>query len=65
MRQQDVRFLIGHDFVVNLENLPADLPVLEAEIAVLETYLEDIVDEIFTEIERERRTAQRRGGSGG
>jgi hypothetical protein len=44
---------------VVLENLPGDLPVLDAEIAVLETYLGDFVDRIFSEIEYETRTVQK------
>lgn len=59
LRQQSVGLVIGHDFVVIVENLPANLPVLEAEIAVLETYLGDIVDEIVAEIERESVAAQK------
>ncbi len=51
-----------HGVAVIIENLPADLPVLEAELAVMETYLGDIVDGILAEIERESRTAQRRRG---
>ncbi len=66
LRVQGVGFVNGHDFVVIVENLPADLPVLEAEIAVLEIYLGNIVDEIVDEIEREsvatQRLAQRRIG---
>lgn len=62
LRLQGVGFVNGHDFVVIVENLPDDLPVLEAEIAVLETYLGDIVDEIVAEIERESVAAQRLAG---
>ncbi len=61
-RRQSVGFLMVHGVAVIVEHLPADLPVLEAELAVLETYLGDIVDGILAEIERECRTAQRRRG---
>ncbi len=62
LRPQSVGFLMVHGVAVIIENLPADLPVLEAELAVMETYLGDIVDGILAEIERESRTAQRRRG---
>ncbi len=61
-RQQGVGFLIVHGVAVIVENLAADFPVREAELAVLETYLGDIVDGIVAEIERDRKTAQRRRG---
>jgi hypothetical protein len=60
LRSQNLGFLIVHGVAVIIENLPANLPVLEAELAVLETYLGDIVDEVLAEIEHESRTAQRR-----
>ncbi len=60
LRSQNVGFLIVHGVAVIIENLPANLPVLEGELAVLETYLGDIVDEILAEIEHENQTAQRR-----
>jgi hypothetical protein len=65
LRSQNVGFLIVHGVAVIVENLPANLPVLESELAVLETYLGDIVDEILAEIERDSRTAQRRHGTAG
>jgi hypothetical protein len=60
LRSQNVGFLIVHGVTVIVENLPADLPVVERELAVLETYLGDIVDGILSEIEHESRIAQRR-----
>jgi hypothetical protein len=60
LRSQNVGFLIVHGVAVIIDNLPANLPVLEGELAVLETYLWDIVDEILSEIEYESTTAQRR-----
>ncbi len=63
LRQQDVGFVVAEGFAVIFENLPAELPVLDAEIAVLETYLGDIVDEILAEIERDSATAKRRRGA--
>jgi hypothetical protein len=60
LRSQDVGFLMMHGIAVIIENLPANLPVLESELAVLETYLGDTVDEILAEIEHESKTAQRR-----
>lgn len=62
LRSQNQGFLIVHGVTVIVENLPANLPVLERELAVLETYLGDIFAEIFAEIERESRTAQTRRG---
>jgi hypothetical protein len=62
-RSQNVGFLIVHGVAVIVENLPADLPVFESELAVLETYLGDIVDGILAEIESESPTAQRYRGA--
>jgi hypothetical protein len=60
LRSQNVGFVIVHGVAVIIENLPANLPVLEGELAVLETYLGDIVDQILSEIEHESMIAQRR-----
>jgi hypothetical protein len=50
---------MARKIVVIFENLPEDLPVREAEIAVVERYLNDIVDEILAEIERARSSGQK------
>ena len=47
------------DFVVTLEHLPFDLAVRDAEIAVLEIYLADLIDEIFAEIQGDNRSLRR------
>jgi hypothetical protein len=39
LRSQNLGFLIVHGVAVIIENLPANLPVLDSELAVLETYL--------------------------
>jgi hypothetical protein len=54
---------VAQDFVVIVENLPADLPVREAEIAVLETYLGDIVDRILAGIEHRNVSGQKDRGT--
>jgi hypothetical protein len=62
LRQQGVGLLIVHGVAVIVEHLPPDLPVRDAELAALETYLGDIVDGILAEIECGSRAAQRRRG---
>jgi hypothetical protein len=64
LRLQCVGLVIVRGVAVIIENLPPDLPVLEAELAVLETYLGDIIDEVLAKIERDSQlregvTAQR------